>query len=387
MTGATAFAANDEMVTLGNRIAETAASLDAGIYRLLTDVRRFDRERGWAHDGALSCAHWLSWRCGIALGAGREKVRVAHALAELPILDEALRLGQLSYSKVRAMTRVATPENEYSLAEIGRHSTAAQLERVCRLYAQTQPKPKGVDAPERWLRVRETPDGMVRIEAQLRPEEAARILEAAKVSAETREDGLVAMAEAVLRGDRPDRPAVEVMVHVDANTLTGHQAEAGIPAETARRLLCDAGIVPVLEDAAGTPLDVGRKTRVIPTAIRRALIARDESCRFPSCTNRLYTDAHHLVHWVDGGATSLSNTALLCSTHHVLVHEGGFQAIGDGNDVRFFAPSGVEIGPAGIPPKTPADLVPVSAATTVWDSEPVDYDSAVWCLAPPEDYS
>jgi HNH endonuclease len=142
--------------------------------------------------------------------------------------------------------------------------------------------------------------------------------------------------------------------------------------------------VPVLEDAAGTPLDVGRKTRVIPTAIRRALIARDESCRFPSCTNRLYTDAHHIVHWVDGGATSLSNIALLCSTHHTLVHEGGFRAIGDGNDVRFFAPTGVEIGPAGIPPKTPLDLVPVTAASTVWDSEPVDYDTTVWCLAAPD---
>ena len=118
---------SDDLDRLADRIAATAAMLDAGTHRLLVDLRRFDREGGWARQGALSCAHWLSWRCGIALGAGREKVRVAHALAELPLIDDALRLGQLSYSKIRALTRVATADNEQSLVEIARHSTAAQL--------------------------------------------------------------------------------------------------------------------------------------------------------------------------------------------------------------------------------------------------------------------
>jgi hypothetical protein len=96
-------------------------------------VREFDQREGWATQGALSCAAWLSWKCGIALGAAREKVRVAHALAELPRMDDELRLGQLSFSKVRALTRVATPDNEARLVEIARGSTAAQLERVCRI--------------------------------------------------------------------------------------------------------------------------------------------------------------------------------------------------------------------------------------------------------------
>jgi hypothetical protein len=377
---ANANADDDDLDRLADRIAATAAMLDAGVHRLLVDLRRFDREGGWARQGALSCAHWLSWRCGIALGAGREKVRVAHALAELPLIDDALRLGQLSYSKVRAMTRVATADNEHSLVEIARHSTAAQLEKICRLFAQSQPRPSGRAEPERWLRVRDTDDGMVRIGVQLRPEEAARLLEALQISAETPLEGLLAMAEAALRGDHVDRPPVEVMVHVDAATLLGHCDQAGISAETSRRLLCDAGVVPVLEDATGTPLDVGRKTRTFSAALRRALAARDGGCRFPGCTNRRFVDGHHIVHWVDGGETSLANTLLLCSVHHKRVHEEGFQVISDGGEVRFLTPRGQEIGPAGIPPRVDRPLPIVTATTPVGDEDPVDYDAAVGCL-------
>jgi hypothetical protein len=154
---------------------------------------------------------------------------------------------------------------------------------------------------------------MVRIDMQLRPDEAARLLQAIDASAGTRPDGVMAVADATLRGDRPDRPPIEILVHIDAATLTGHHGEAGLPADTARRLLCDAGVVPVLEDSAGTPLDVGRKTRTFSAALRRALVARDGGCRFPGCTNRRFTDGHHIRHWAFGGETSLGNTVLLCT--------------------------------------------------------------------------
>src|SRR5262249_50666549 len=110
--------APDEIDALADRIAETAAMLHAATHRLLTDRRRFDEQEGWARQGAVSCAHWLGWRCGIALGAAREKLRVAHALAQLPLIDAALRDGQLSFSKARAMTRIATPDNEANLLEL-----------------------------------------------------------------------------------------------------------------------------------------------------------------------------------------------------------------------------------------------------------------------------
>ena len=370
----------DDIDALADRIAAHAATLDAATHRLLTDLRRFDAKEGWARQGALSCAHWLSWRCGVALGAAREQLRVAHALAALPAIDDALRQGLVSYSKVRALTRVATPAIEANLLEIARHSTAAQLERICRLYRQTQPRPPGSDEPTRWVRVRDTDDGMVRIEVQLRPEEAARVLQACDVSAETRPDAIVALAEAALRGDKPDRSPVEILVHVDAATLGGAAGNAGLSPQTARRLLCDAGIVPVLTDGEGAALDVGRKSRTIPAALRRALLVRDGGCRFPGCTYRR-CDGHHIRHWADGGETSLTNTCLLCPRHHTLVHEGGFRVATNERGVRFLSPTGDEIPAAGVPRPVTTELPAPAAFPVPWDGDPVDYHAAVACLA------
>lgn len=368
-----------DLEALADRIARTTASLDAATHTLLADIREFDGRRGWAAQGALSCAHWLSWRCGIALGAAREKVRVANALAALPLMDDELRRGQLSFSKVRAMTRVATAENEARLVELARGSTAAQLEKVCRLLDQLRPRDPALEEKRRWLRARDPANGMMKIEVQLRPEEAARVLAACDAAAgegERRVDGLLAMAEATLRGDKPDRPPVEVMVHIDAGTLTGAAAGAGVSAEIARRLLCDAGVVAVLEDAGGKPLDVGRKQRVFSGALRRALVARDQGCRFPGCTHTRYLHGHHVRHWVDGGATSVANAVMLCTQHHALVHEGGFRVIADGEGVRFLEPDGREVPPRGVPPTVPDELPVTAEMPPTWDGDPVDYDAA-----------
>src|SRR5687767_7122852 len=106
---------------LAEEIASLAAHLDAATGRLLCCIRGFDREGGWAEQGAASCAHWLSWRIGVDLPTAREKVRVARALGALPAIDEALGRGELSYAKVRALTRVATADNEQRLLELARH--------------------------------------------------------------------------------------------------------------------------------------------------------------------------------------------------------------------------------------------------------------------------
>jgi hypothetical protein len=368
---------------LADRIATTAATLDAATHGLLRDLRAFDERGGWAAQGALSCAHWLSFRCGIGLGAAREKVRVAKALGGLPLIDDELRRGRLSFSKVRALTRVATAENEATLAELARGSTAAQLERICRLLAETRPQGPAVEE-QRWVRTRETAGGFVRLEAQLLPEEAARVMAAinsfAPRTAE-RADGLVALADASLRGDKPDRPPTEVTVHIDAATLTGHTTEgAGVSAETSRRLLCDAGVVPILEDGVGQPLSVGRKLRLFAGALRRALLARDgHSCRFPGCANARYLHAHHVRHWLDGGETCLDNAVSLCTRHHRLVHEGGFTIVATSAGPRFLRPDGRDVSAETHP--TPHRLPTVPAAPT-WDGDPVDYDAILSCLSP-----
>ena len=140
----------------------------------------------------------------------------------------------------------------------------------------------------------------------------------------------------------------QIVVHVDAETLresTAGQCEMehgpALPAETVRRFACDSSVVMLVENAQGEPLSVGRKTRSIPPALRRALNARDRGCRFPGCTHTRYVDAHHVHHWAHGGETKASNLVSLCRYHHRKVHEGGVivQTLDDGA-FRFVRPDG-----------------------------------------------
>jgi hypothetical protein len=411
----------DDTDRLGDEIAELAAHLDAATHRLLMLIRRFDEAGGWADQGALSCAHWLSWRIGLDLGAAREHVRVARALAELPLLDDALRHGRISYSKVRALTRVATADSEESLLEMARSSTASQLERICRGLRAAMRTGAG-ERPEdesylRWVRERDTESGFVRFEVQLRPDEAAvvrRALEVAMqrawsdddVSAGTppmslrRADALVAVVERYLAGDsNAATPPVEVVVHVDsaAGPEAGGTLDDGSPLapSTTDRLLCDAAVVEVVDDSRGNVLDVGRRRRTIPTMLRRALRLRDRGCRFPGCTNRL-VDGHHVVPWSRGGATKLDNLCSLCRRHHTYVHEHGFRVEPNGTGgFRFFRADGREVKPSLASPIAPvdsidairarhrADAIDIDAETNRprWDGRPPDYDHIVACLA------
>jgi hypothetical protein len=120
-----------ELDRLGDEIAELSAHVEAATARLLDLIREFDARGGW-NGGFRSCAAWRSWRVGLDLGAARERVRVARALGMLPLLAQALARGELSYAKVRALTRVATPDTEERLLGVGRAGTAAHVERIVR---------------------------------------------------------------------------------------------------------------------------------------------------------------------------------------------------------------------------------------------------------------
>jgi hypothetical protein len=162
------------------------------------------------------------------------------------------------------------------------------------------------------------------------------------------------VADAALRqeGARSGGDRYQVVVHVDERALAGDEARGcaladgpALAAETVRRLACDAAIVRASE-RRGAPLGVGRKTRTIPAALRRALALRDRRCRFPGCENR-HVDAHHVRHWARGGETALDNLVLLCRRHHRLVHEGGY-AVDERR--RFYDPRGRPITPVRRPP-------------------------------------
>src|SRR5207302_5330543 len=166
---------------LRDEIAELSAHLDAATARLLELIREFDARGGW-NTGFRSCAAWLSWRVGLDLGAARERVRVARTLGTLPLLAQALARGELSYAKVRALTRVATPETEERLLGVGRGGTAAQVERIVRGWRrvdrQAEAKESARQHASRALHVYEDEDGTVVVRGRLAPEVGALLRQA-----------------------------------------------------------------------------------------------------------------------------------------------------------------------------------------------------------------
>ena len=141
-------------------------------------------------------------------------------------------------------------------------------------------------------------------------------------------DALVAVARGYLSGNGGEKQAksdnYQVVVHVDAAALQDKGGKSDLPVESVRRIACDADLVAVTRDAKGNLLNLGRKHRVVSPQLKRALLARDKCCTYPSCSHEQFLEAHHVMHWADGGETSLDNTRLICNRHHRLLHEGGF---------------------------------------------------------------
>jgi hypothetical protein len=342
---------------LANEITELCAYLYAAEYQLLVRIREFDENGYWGGPGLASCAHWLNFKCGMGMNAARERVRVARALAELPKISAAFEAGTVSYSKVRAMTRVATPESEDFLLNIARHGTAYHVETLVRKYRRVQ-RQRDVDTANAIHVTRELTyywdeDGALVFHGRLPAEQGAVILKALDrqveqrfreppqedVSAETpeqpearspvaarRADALAEIAETYLNcGPVANRTADRYQVILHLSEDSSHLDDGPhVSAETSRRIGCDCSVVRIEESEKGEPLSIGRRSRLVPPAIRRALRLRDDGCRFPGCTRTRFVDAHHIEHWSTGGETSLDNLVQLCREHHRLVHEGGF---------------------------------------------------------------
>jgi hypothetical protein len=350
-------------------------------YRLLVLVREFDDRFAFAKWSFKSCAEWLAWRSDISLSAAREQVRTAQALRSLPAIAAAFAAGKLSYSKVRALTRVALEHDEDLLLAYALTASPAQVEERCRQLRHTQRE--SVHGARRAFERRalslwrDDAHGTLRLTVEVPLEEGellAKAIDCAVAAGEVslglepdangetkgiawraqQADALVAVAKAYLEGagarDEHGGTAdhYQVVVHVDERALRGDAGRSDLPLETVRRLSCDGSLVSVLEDARGQPLDVGRKQRTVSTALRRALFARDRGCTFPGCERRHYLDAHHLHHWAEGGETSADNLTLLCTYHHRLLHEGGFTIEREGDEsLRFLRADGRTIPRGG----------------------------------------
>jgi hypothetical protein len=396
---------------LEHEIVQLASHINAGTCRWLELIAEFDRREGWGSWSCRSCVEWVAWRCALDTRSAREHVRVARCLDGLPLIHAAFARGELSYSKVRALTRVAEPGSEGDLLELAEHATAAQLERIVRGLRRATTEDANETHAQRFVSCWWESDGSLSISANLPAEDGAafeRALDAMhdliradrprrlpdqETSAEpaseadscgsaeppeprsaTNADALVAMAEAAVAGRGPGSRSggerYQLVVHVDAATLASGAPDSpaapgscriedgsALAPETVRRLACDCSIVPMLNgdqgnDGPGAALSVGRRTRSIPPAIARALRARDGTCAFPGCENRRFLDAHHIHHWAQGGETSAENLVRLCRRHHRLLHEGGYSVkrLPDGG-TRFSDPRGSPLSHAPSAPE------------------------------------
>jgi len=357
---------------LDRNILTLCTRINAATYELLVLIREFDERAGWLQWGLHNCAEWLAWRCDLSMTTAMEKVRVAHALKLLPSISAAFAAGELSYSKVRALTRVANRDNEADLLAFALRATAAHVAERCHELRMGSDLSIGTAErayANRSLRVRrDHARGMVAITVELpldtgelvekaldkaRDDEVLAIPDLVDTSWSTRQaDAFVNMVKAYLCGDDGITASNDnylVTVHVDQSALAGEEGRSALPIESVKRLCCDSQAVVLTEDRNGEPLSIGRKTRVIPAAIERAVRARDhDRCTFPGCRNRRFLNCHHVEHWSNGGETALDNLMLLCTRHHTLVHEGGFRIDKDYRDNWcFIRPDGIAVPDCG----------------------------------------
>jgi hypothetical protein len=335
-------------------------SIDLLEYEFSRRLLRFDRSRGYASDGATSAVSWLRVRCRLSGVVAAQRVEVARKLPDLPLTEAALREGEIGFQHAAVIARsaeelgsAAVRNVEPTLVEAAQKLDPGRL-RLVTQHLRHCVDPDGtlgaanVDHGRRWLHLSPTLDGMVVLNGHLDAEGGALVRAAvnalatptpgdARTSAQRRADALVELATRQLHvGELPltagQRPHLTITAGADTlrrkpGAAAGDIGWGGtVPAETVRRLACDAALTRVTLDDDGSPIDVGKTARTVSAVQRRALVVRDRGCRFPGCDRPPeWTDAHHLRHWADGGETTLDNLVLLCRPHHRMVHEEGWR--------------------------------------------------------------
>jgi hypothetical protein len=337
----------------------------------------FDRRQLWGGWGIMSCAHWLSLKCGLSGRTAREHVRVAHALEALPETRAAFAEGRLSYSKVRVLTRVAKPDNEPFLVGLAMDLTASKLEQHIASYELTQRPPLTAEDDARrraecgvttWIDAR----GLKHHEIVTPPEEGliidraiekgwaeihkAQRAAAKEAKAQGREpepvprltgaqrkfEGLVwACRHGLANAERNPYPVDDpflIVIHMKegaaavderGNIDLGNGLVVSPP--TFQRLCCNSMVQAMMTGSDDRPLDLGRATRTATPKQKIALSALFDACVFPGCETPIrYCQFHHLKYWDrDCGRTDLENLRPLCYRHHHLMHEGGWQLVID----------------------------------------------------------
>jgi hypothetical protein len=332
----------------------------------LRRIAELDARGSFARDGYLSMSAWLVHRLRIAWSTAGQHVRMARGLRRMPRTRESLSAGDVSAAATSMLVsaRETNPAEfvkvEETLLDAATTLGPRELRSAIAYWREVVDRRAALEDSQRRrelrrLHVSPALDGMVRVDGDLDPETGQVVITALRaVMTASRGDGsdgrtvpqrrADALGEicfqwmdgsnrATIAGERP-----HVTVTVDLESLEGRTGrwceldEAGrIPVEDARRIACDASLSRVITVAPSSPVEIGRRTPVVPAALRRAVVVRDGGCRFPGCDRPPgWCDAHHVLHWADGGETSLDNLVLLCRPHHRLVHERFSLAIEEG---------------------------------------------------------
>jgi len=376
---------DDELASYLDELEQTDRFIDAERARALGEL---ERREVVGRDGHLSLASWMVARHGVAPSTAAGHVRMARALKQMPVTAEALAGGEVSSAAVSLLVSAqeAAPgpfaRAEDALVDAARALPVTQLRSTVAQWREGTDAERAMEDEERRferrrLHISAALDGMVRVDGELDPDTGQTVITAlravedadvrsregsgaedSRAPAQRRADALGEICRQWL--DLAERPLVSgerphVVVTMDLESLEGRLGrrceleDAGpMTSETARLWACDANVTRVITDGSSQPLDLGRKTKVVPPALRRAVAVRDGGCAFPGCGRpSSWCDAHHVDHWADGGSTSLVNLVLLCRRHHRLVHHRRFTVEMTNERPRFFRADGSVLGRGG----------------------------------------
>ena len=358
---------------LAEELRRQSANLAAAEADWMTMLAVFDDYECWSLTGELSCVAWLSRHCGMDRITAHEKLRVAHALTRLTMLTGGFRTGVLSYSKVRALTRIATPSNEKDLFEIGLHATAAQVERIVAAWRRVDAdadRDEQAAYDNRNFSVRH--DGATAVVTMRMTAVQAAVYCGAvdhfvdKQDLRTplrarRVDAAVAMAEHAVATINHDATGTSMLLATLHVTTDADDAEGGhgvcavapgdglgadpvaVPLRTVEQFLCDCAMQAFRHTPDGP--QVSPTVQTVPARLKKALRLRDERCRFPGCDHKAWVDAHHIRSRREHGPTVSTNLVCLCRRHHRLVHTAGWTITGNPDDPNrtliFTTPRGV----------------------------------------------
>jgi len=324
-------------------------------------IAALDRSDSWIDEGARDMAHWLWITYGMSDWKARRWIAAAHALPRLPRIADALATGVLSIEKVVELTRFATPSDETHLIEWAEQVSPARIRNEADLRRKADTDAAADEDASRSL-LRRFLDGGRRFElfAELPAAHGAVVSRAIdRIAAQVpempdehgraearRADALLALCSGHLAAD-PDPDRTTVVIHTRTGDRSSGSTAAAIEGggvadpSVVERLLCDARIQVVREDATGRTVGIGRMSRVVPPWLGRQVRHRDRGCRFPGCGTTAFTQAHHIRFWRNGGRTDLDNLVLICSFHHKLVHEYGWWIEGDAEaELRWYRGDG-----------------------------------------------